>query len=336
MTNGIGTWFCKAHFDAGWGWDDAVECAMFVYFPVWPLRVVHMQEAARGSFAPEKYQAIPLHWSNQLVRHVFFRRWLTGLVGLGMVLLVTLGLLILWPPKGDAAREWAVIRPILTALAPCLIAGGIVGQFLLRPTARRQRDIRRLLGLHTLGSSDPATWVEQDLARMPKAEAVFGTETYAAAVPRLLMAGAWAGAMWASRLTVALESRSSGEELTAEVLRHPGVEEVLTRFRRDASCWRSAMGVEALVKYQTGQLLAEPQRLFDPLLTEQLARKQTTEQQDQYVAAFGAVFALIGVGVGAWLGSMVSVSIALLGAVLGSIVGAVAGVILGWVVITGR
>jgi hypothetical protein len=35
MTNGVGTWFCKAHIDAGWGWDDAVECAMFLYFPVW-------------------------------------------------------------------------------------------------------------------------------------------------------------------------------------------------------------------------------------------------------------------------------------------------------------
>jgi hypothetical protein len=250
--------------------------------------------------------------------------------------LITLGLLTLWPPKGDAAREWAVGRPILTALAPCLIAVGIVGQFLLRTAARRQRDIRRLLRLHNLGSSDPATWVEQDLARMPKAEALFGTETYVEAVPKLLMAGAWAGAMWASRLTAALESRSTGEELTVGVLRHPGIEEALTRFRHDASCWRSAMGVDALVQYQTRQLLAEPQPLFDLLLTEQLARKHTTLQQDQYVAAFGAVFALIGVGVGAWLGSTVSESIALLGAVLGSIVGAVAGVILGWVVITGR
>jgi len=96
------------------------------------------------------------------------------------------------------------------------------------------------------------------------------------------------------------------------------------------------MGVEALVPYQAGQLLAEPQQLFDLLLAEQLAQKQATDQQDQRVAALGAVFALIGVGVGAWLGSTVSVYIAILGAVLGSIVGAVAGIILAWGVITRR
>src|SRR5262249_51933907 len=85
MTNGIGTWFCPAHFAPGWGWDDAVECAMFLYFPVWPLRVVHLREIHGGSFAPDKYQAFPLRWSDQLVRHVLIRRWLVGFVGLGVL-----------------------------------------------------------------------------------------------------------------------------------------------------------------------------------------------------------------------------------------------------------
>jgi hypothetical protein len=251
MTNGIGTWFCKAHHDAGWGWDDAVECSMFVYFPVWPLRVVHLREVPGGSFAPGKYDALPLRWSDRLVRQVFLRRWLAGLIGLGVLILLMLGVVTLWPPTGDAAREWAVTKPNLTPVAPCLVIAGIVGLVLLRPRARRERDIRRVLGLHALGTSDPADWVDEDLARMPMAEVQFGTPTYAEAVPKLLVAGAWTGAMWASRLAAALENRITGEALTEEVLRHPGTQEALARFRKDASCWPTAMGEEALAKYRT-------------------------------------------------------------------------------------
>jgi hypothetical protein len=334
MTNGIGTWFCTAHFDPGWGWDDAVECAMFLYFPVWPLRVVHLREIPGGSFAPDKYQAFPLRWSDQFVRHVFIRRWLVGFVGLGALLLLVLVLVTLWP-RG-AASEWAWLKPVLTPLAACLVGGGLVGQLLLRPHARRQRDVRRLLGLHNLGSSDPATWVDEDLARVPKPKDLFGTESYAAAVPALLTAGAWAGAAWASRLTAALESRDAGEGLTAEVLRHPGVREALTRFQRDKTRWGTAMGADAQVQYQARQHVVGPPPLFDLLLIEQKTQQQTTEQQDQWVAAFGAVFALIGVGVGAWLGSMAGLYVALLGAVVGAVVGAVTGVLLGAALLTGR
>jgi hypothetical protein len=83
MTNGIGTWFCRAGFDAGWGWDDAVECAMFLFVPVWAHRAVHVRRIPGVSFAPDQYEAIPLAWSDGLARHVFLRAWLAGSVGLG-------------------------------------------------------------------------------------------------------------------------------------------------------------------------------------------------------------------------------------------------------------
>jgi hypothetical protein len=70
-------------------------------------------------------------------------------------------------------------------------------------------------------------------------------------VPKLLAAGAWTGAMWASRLSADLENKITGEELTEEVLRHPGTQEGLARFRKDASCWPAAMGAEALAQYRT-------------------------------------------------------------------------------------
>ena len=335
MTNGVGTWFCKAHFDAGWGWDDAVECAMFLYFPVWPLRTLHVRELRAGSFAPEEYQAIPLRWSNQLVRFVFLRRWLAGLVGLGLVLLLTLAVVILWPPQGRAAAEWAVLKPIVAPLAPCLIAGGIIGQLTLRYYSRKERDICRVLGPHTRGSSDPATWLDEDLARMPTARLLFGTDTFADAVPKLLTAGAWAAAMWAARLSAARESPTNGAELTDTLLHDPNVQEALSRFRRDPTCWRTAIRVEAYIAYQSQGGLAESGQLFDATLAEQTAQQTTADRRDEYVAGVAAVLALIGLGLGVWFGGMVGVQIALLGAVLGSLVGAAAGILLALVTLRG-
>src|SRR5262249_1674413 len=150
-------------------------------------------------------QAIPLRWSNQLVRFVLLRRWFGGLVGLGLVLLLTLAGVILWPPQGHAAAEWAVLKPIVEPPPPCPIAGAIIGQLVIRDYPRKERDIRRVLGPHSRGSSDPATWLDEDLARMPTARLLFGTDTFADAVPKLLTAGAWAAAMWAARLSAARE-----------------------------------------------------------------------------------------------------------------------------------
>ena len=247
MTNGIGTWFCTAQFDAGWGWDDAVECAMFVYFPIWPRRVVHLLVVPSGSVAPETYQAIPLRWSDALVWHVFLRRWLAGFVGLGLFIIFMLVLVQLWPPPegGNGAREWAVTKPILTPLAPCMVVAGLVGSLFLRSRTRRERDIRRVLGLHSLGTSDPMTWVDDDLARMPTSDALFGTATDAEAVPKRLLAGSWTSAIWAARLSAARENPTTGEALTDEVLHHPGVREALALFRRDRNCWASVMGAPA-------------------------------------------------------------------------------------------
>jgi hypothetical protein len=253
MTNGIGTWFCKAHFDAGWGWDDAIECAMFVFFPVWPHRAVHLREEPGGSFQPGTYQAIPLRYSERLVRHVLVRRWLAGAVGLGLFILMILAFVILMPPKGAAAHEWATTGPIFATLAPCLVIVGLVGQWFLRSHMHRQRDTRRVLGLHTLGTSDPVDWVEEDLGRMQKPETTFGTATFAAAVPKMLAAGCWTGAMWAARLTAALENEPTGEQLTDEVLQHPGTVEALAQFRRDPKCWSVAMGRQVLADQPSNQ-----------------------------------------------------------------------------------
>jgi hypothetical protein len=250
MSNGIGTWFCRAGFDAGWGWDDAVECAMFVFFPVWALRVVHVKVTPGGSFAPDKYDAIPLRWSDALVQHVMLRRWFGGLIGLGLLILLMLGLVTLWPPTGNGAKEWAVTKPILTPLAPCLVLIGIGGLCYLRPHTRRARDIRRLLGAHALGTADPTTWVDEDRARAPTSTAYFGSATFADAVPKMLELQCWTGAMWAARLATAFEDEAAGEALTDKVLQQDGLRQALARFRADRNSWFESMGGDRFQSYR--------------------------------------------------------------------------------------
>jgi hypothetical protein len=249
MTNGIGTWFCTAGFDPGWGWDDAIECPMFVFFPVGADRAVHLKQEPGGSFQPDQYYAIPLKMSERLVQHVMIRRWSSGLIGLGVFLLFMVAVVVLLPPKGKVAEEWAVTKPIFGVLSPCLIAAGVLGRWSLRKTERREREIRSLLGLHALGTSDPTSWVDEDLRRIKPSSELFCVPTDAQAVRRLLDDRAWSAAMWAARLGAARGDAAEGERLTDEVLSHPGAREALARFDNDQRTWAVAMNVASHPAY---------------------------------------------------------------------------------------
>jgi hypothetical protein len=82
-----------------------------------------------------------------------------------------------------------------------------------------------------------------------KAEPLFGTTTFAAAVSKMLAQNCWTRAMWAARLTAAFENESTGEHLTDEVLDHPGTQEALAQFRRDPQCWPIVMGKQVLLEH---------------------------------------------------------------------------------------
>lgn len=338
MTNGTGTWICTAQFDPGWGWDDGVESAMFCYLPVWPLRVIHLHNVHGGSFTPDSYHSVPLGWSNHLVRQVFLRSWLGGCIGWGILFALLLGAHAVSPPQGKeyVIREWAVLKPILAPLAPILIVVGIVGLVVINRFTRREREIRLLLGVHHLGSSDPVDWPDEELSRMPSAMTMFGTTTYAATVPELLQVQASTGAMWAARLSAAMESETNSQVITGQVLQHPDVRRVLQSFRLGSTKWGDVMGVSALEQYQAERSIASAQQLVQLPLIEQLSIRKSTEQQDGYIAGVAAVCALLGVGLGAWLGSMVSIQLALLEAVAGSVIAAIAGAFLGNAIFGGK
>lgn len=231
MTNGIGHWFCRAGFDAGWGWDDAVECIVFLYLPVWPLRAVHVRDVSE-----ETYEALPIHMSKPLIRQVFLRRWSVGAAVVGAMVLL---LFVVKPTREHAGRT--DLQLLLGAIGAVLVLGGLFVRWRVQQRASRERDRRSLLGLHHLGNSDPLSWVSQDSAGI-SSQTLFGTPTFAEAVPGLLRSQAWSAAAWASRLSAKLEGEAPGEQLTNDVINEPAVAVALAQLRRRRDDWHAIMG----------------------------------------------------------------------------------------------
>ena len=127
----------------------------------------------------------------------------------------------------------------VSALALVVVIG--LGYWVLWITDQRTRDLRRVLGPHELGSSDPATWRPELLNVMARPRQLYGTDTYGAAVPILLEDRRFGSAMMAARLTVALEDRAFGEQLTDIILHDPDVGAALQVVRRSPQQWANVM-----------------------------------------------------------------------------------------------
>jgi hypothetical protein len=128
-------------------------------------------------------------------------------------------------------------RPIgifvfLTILFAVLSVVCVVVLVWLRQSDRRDRDIRLLLGTHTWGSSDPAHW-HPDLLDEVRPAHTFRVKNFAALARRALASRKWCEAIWAARLSTALEDEDAGEELTSEILEEPVVQQKLRKLHKD-------------------------------------------------------------------------------------------------------
>jgi hypothetical protein len=169
----------------------------------------------------------------------FMCRWLTLGLPIVAVLLAMFAVL-------SFRDRLHIAVPILLAMFACAcVAAAILGQVWLRLADRRVSDIRYLLGRHQHGSSDPATWTGPLLGTLQGARKMFGTNTYAEAVPSLLKQGACARAMWAERLATAVEGRRDGEVLTRAVLADREIQKTIGRIRRDPERWAELTGAAA-------------------------------------------------------------------------------------------
>lgn len=222
--NGIGTSVCDARGHVSWGGiadSDAVECFVFLYLPLIPIKAVHTFQ-----WNGINYRQHPIQWSFGLLLRAFARRWLI-VPAIAAVFSVFIGFGLNDP--------W--VKAEMFLLATALVVIVVLGYWLLWVTDQRNRNLRRVLGPHDLGSSDPAIWLQNLLDLMPPPRKLFNAETYGAAVPILLEDRRYGSAMMAARLTVAVEDAKFGEELTDMILNDGEVLEALAIIRKHPQQW---------------------------------------------------------------------------------------------------
>jgi hypothetical protein len=235
--NGCGTRICGGRGHLRWGGPpdfDGLECFCLFYLPLVPYRALHTYEwqyagwweRQRGGWC----RSVPIRWTAGLVLRTFARSWLQ------VPLLAGVMLLVCYFAPTDLLERLFLGSAGLLLVAACGCVWGA-----LWFTDGRNRDVRRVLGPHAAGSSDPATWTADHLDAVRRPKKLFGTRTFADAVEPLLQAGEFSRAMLAARLGVALEGRATGEHLTDILLRDPDVRAALAEVRRDQSRWRRVM-----------------------------------------------------------------------------------------------
>src|SRR5262249_27694290 len=130
---------------------------------------------------------------------------------------------------------------VLVGLGIALCVAGSGGLGLLWLTDQRTRNIRRVLGPHDLGSSDPATWTADRLENVGTPGQMYGADTFVQAAERLLAENDYSEAMWAARYAVALEDRAAGERITDTILKNKGVSRALKVVKLNPRRWVDVM-----------------------------------------------------------------------------------------------
>lgn len=249
--NGMGTSVCKAGNSVTWDGQesfDAVEWIVFAYMPIIPIKVYHTFEWNGINF-----RMVPIRWNGSLVGKAFLRRWLWGVVALGAVITIIgcieFNQLIWFIPIG-------------------LLIGGGAGAFLYalgRGNRGRHCDIRRVLGPHNCGTSDPAVWNDALLEGVQDATTLYQAGSFAEAAPNLLKQRRFADAMWAARLCVALEDAAEGERLTDDILDHDEVQDGLAKIGDKSKLWQALFAPVARAQMPQPEPAAEEPLPITPM-----------------------------------------------------------------------
>ncbi len=220
---------------------DTVECAVFLYLPLFPLRGFHTWDWPTVGSEHKELQIRP---PGHLTVRAMVRVWL----GLSLPLTIILGL----PVIVDLIRYGSLVGSGEMFLWLC--GSSVVflicffGLLFAMPGNRRDRDIRLILGPHQLGSSDPATWMENTLNYIRPASELFGISDVVDGARKALQEKKYALAMFGARLAVA-RGKLQGEDLTDEILTLPDLREKLPKFRRKPWLREELLGNDSLPPY---------------------------------------------------------------------------------------
>jgi hypothetical protein len=246
---GVQGWVCwEEDDDAISGpWDhDVVECFTILAMPLFARRAFHtfawVSEAHLTFLGPHPqftvdstFQFIPIRLSGEMIALAFLRRWPIVLIAGGIASM------FLGSRSGDETLQICLI-----ALGAFLFLPGLLGVLWLKNKESRTGKIRRLLGQNKWGSSDPVTWFDADLERIPEPQKWLKASCYSDAVQPLLEAGRFSRAMFAARMVVAREDPATGERLTTELLRHQKVRACLEDAANNPREWLKKVAADRI------------------------------------------------------------------------------------------
>ncbi|HEV7282064.1 MAG TPA: hypothetical protein VGN57_17815 [Pirellulaceae bacterium] len=239
--NGFGTMVCEARglveWDSNMEDSDSILAFCLLGIPIVPYAAVHTsnweyeEEAGSGM----RYLVHPIRWSWSLVGAALIRRLWVWIMIAGAI--PVFASVIAGSTAANFANQPAWLQQgynlLLVGVGGALVAALAFGiRHVVLKADRRHQNIRLLLGRHFFGSSDPRYWTHDTLKLVRPPQQAFGTPTFAAAVPALQAAGELQAAMFAGRLSTALEDASTGERLTDAILSDPEAAERIARLRR--------------------------------------------------------------------------------------------------------
>jgi hypothetical protein len=150
--NGVGTSYCFARGTGGRG-GDALECFVFLFMPIFPIKPFHLYHQDPGFITT--YKAIPLRWSWGLVIRVYLLYWTLFPFVAGIITAIVAGGAYS-SKSGESYLTYLMGGVIVTVTCSLTYLA-------LWLTDRRNRQIRLLLGRQTIGRSDPAMWTAKRL-----------------------------------------------------------------------------------------------------------------------------------------------------------------------------
>lgn len=176
---------------------------------VWDIPVTRFGGPAKG---------LRLRTDPAFKRRALLVNW-AGMSALGM----WIGTPFLWGYVHFALGIAGLITASALTIVTIMLAGG---------EGSRHRQIRVVLGRHTWGHSDPATW-HKSIKQHVQEPQTFGADSFAKLAIRAMKKGEWSKAMWAARLCALAENQDRGEELTDEILDQDEVRSSLPHVTRN-------------------------------------------------------------------------------------------------------
>lgn len=215
--NGVGTGIVKASRKQDIGGHtqfDAVQALIFFFMPIIPYRVIHVLTMQDAGYERQQFQSITLRPALRILAKAYLNGWGNVLMiggGLGLPFIV---FAFATMPRQLNRADWICLAVFAVGLFV-----GVISKLLWLVLDRRDQRIRRIMGPHELGTSDPYYWTDETANSVRETVLRDRNEPSLTAVAaKCLLEGDRGGAMFFVRLAMRCENDPEVDAQYAQIL----------------------------------------------------------------------------------------------------------------------